>query len=234
MAKPVIGLTPLYDPEQERLWMRPNYLRAVEEAGGVPLVLPLAGGEEDVAALSGLCDGFLFTGGPDVHPSLFGEETLRFCGPIDSRRDKFEILLLNRAVKLDKPMLGICRGIQLMNAALGGSLYQDIPAQVRGLPVAHNQKPPYDVAVHSIVIEKESPLCAILHKTEMTVNSMHHQAIKDLAPPLRCAASSADGLAECVWMPGKRFFLGVQWHPEYLPGPESGNLFRAFLSAAKG
>ncbi|WP_444642365.1 gamma-glutamyl-gamma-aminobutyrate hydrolase family protein [Caproiciproducens sp. R1] len=234
MAKPVIGLTPLYDTEQERFWMRPNYLRAVEEAGGVPLVLPLTGGEEDIAALAGLCDGFLFTGGPDVHPSLFGEETLRFCGAIDLRRDRFEILLLNRAVKLDKPVLGICRGIQLMNVALGGSLYQDIPAQVQGLPVAHCQKPPYDVGVHGIVIEKESPLCAILHKTEMMVNSMHHQAVKDLAPPLRCAAHSADGLAECVWMPEKRFFLGVQWHPEYLSGPESEDLFRAFLRAAEG
>ncbi|MBW7572698.1 gamma-glutamyl-gamma-aminobutyrate hydrolase family protein [Caproiciproducens faecalis] len=234
MAKPIIGVTPLYDTEQGRLWMRPNYLHAIEESGGVPLVLPLSSDEEDIAALTKLCDGFLFTGGPDVHPALFNEETLRFCGSIDVQRDRFEILLLNQAVQADKPVLGICRGIQLMNVALGGSLYQDIPAQVSGLPVAHYQKPPYDVAVHGITIEKESPLYGILHKTKMLVNSMHHQAVKELAPPLLCGASSADGLAECLYMPGRRFFMGVQWHPEYLfePDSDSEDLFRAFLSAA--
>lgn len=235
MVKPVIGLTPLYDTERERLWMRPNYLRAVVQTGGLPLILPLTGDDEDVAALAGLCDGFLFTGGPDVHPALYHEETMRCCGSINPQRDRLEILLLNQAVQLDKPVLGICRGIQLINVALGGSLYQDIPAQAQGEPIAHYQQPPYNVPVHNVFIEKDSPLYRILHKTQMMVNSMHHQAVKDLSPQLRCAARSRDGLAECVYMPDKRFFMGVQWHPEYLfePDSDSEDLFQAFVDAAK-
>nr|WP_319489366.1 gamma-glutamyl-gamma-aminobutyrate hydrolase family protein [uncultured Caproiciproducens sp.] len=235
MTKPVIGITPLYDTEQERLWMRQNYLRAIAETGGVPLVLPLLSDDADIAELTKRCDGFLFTGGPDVHPALYSEETMRYCGSISKQRDKFEILLLNQAVRLDKPVLGICRGIQLINVALGGSLYQDIPAQVEGEPIAHYQQPPYDVAVHSVSIEKDSPLYGIVHKTKMMVDSMHHQAIKDLAPQLRCAARSKDHLTECVYMPGKRFFTAVQWHPEYMfePDSDSKDLFQAFVNAAR-
>lgn len=235
MAKPVIGVTPLFDTEQQRLWMRPNYLHAVEESGGIPLVLPLMQDEADLAALAQWCDGFLFSGGPDPHPALYGEETLRFCGAIDQRRDRLEISLLHQALRLDKPVFGICRGIQLFNAALGGSLYQDIPAQVAGEPIAHYQQPPYDVPVHSIDIETDTPLYDILKKTKMMVNSMHHQAVKTIAPALRCAAKSKDGLAECLYMPGRRFFMGVQWHPEYLFAPDSDGerLFRAFLQAAE-
>lgn len=235
MAKPVIGVTPLFDTEQQRLWMRPNYLRAVEESGGIPLVLPLVQDEADLATLAQRCDGFLFSGGPDPHPALYGEETLRFCGAIDQRRDRLEISLLHQALRLDKPVFGICRGIQLFNAALGGSLYQDIPAQLSGEPIAHYQQPPYDVPVHSIEIETDTPLYDILKKTKMMVNSMHHQAVETVAPALRCAAKSKDGLAECLYMPGRRFFMGVQWHPEYLFAPDSDGerLFRAFLQAAE-
>lgn len=216
MAKPVIGLTPLYDTENEKLWMRPNYLEAIDAAGGIPVVLPLTRGDDDIASLARLCDGFLFTGGPDVHPSLFGEETLRFCGSINERRDTLEIGLLREVLRLDKPVFGICRGIQLINVALGGSLYQDIPAQMQGLPIAHCQEPPFTVPVHSVAIEPESPLAEITGKTELMVNSMHHQAVKELAPSLRCAARSKDGLVEAVYLSEKKFVLAVQWHPEYL------------------
>lgn len=234
MAKPLIGLTPQYDTEKERLWMRPNYLEAVEAAGGVPLVLPLARSPEDIAALARLCDGILFTGGPDVHPNCFGEETLRFCGAIDARRDALELALAREAKRLGKAVFGICRGIQLLNVALGGSLYQDIPAQVEGLPIAHSQQPPYSVPVHRVAVEPESPLFAIVGKRELTVNSMHHQAVRALAPELRCAARSRDGLAECVYLPGSRFFLAVQWHPEYLwrEDADQRKLLRAFVDSA--
>ena len=235
MAKPVIGLTPLYDIEQDRLWMRPNYLRAVIESGGVPLVLPLIDDQADIGALAALCDGFLFTGGPDVHPSLFNEDVMRYCGAIDEKRDALEILLLHEADRLSKPVLGICRGIQLINVALGGSLYQDIPAQVEAVPIAHYQQPPYHVPVHSVTVERDSPLYHIVNKEVMMVDSMHHQAIKDIAPSLRCAAWSKDGLAECVYLPGRPFFMGIQWHPEWMfqPNSDSVKLFSAFVNAAK-
>lgn len=216
MKKPLIGLTPLYDTEQEKLWMRPNYMEAVEAAGGIPLVLPLSKDPADIAALARLCDGFLFTGGPDVHPARFGEETLRFCGAINEQRDNLELALLNEAQTLQKPVLGICRGIQLINVGLGGTLYQDIPAQVEGLPVAHSQQRPYTVPIHTVTVEPDTPLAEIAGPGELLVNSMHHQAIRELAPSLRCAARSKDGLVECVYLPGHPFFLAVQWHPEYL------------------
>ena len=235
MEKPLIGLTPLYDLEQQRLWMRPNYLQAVVAAGGIPLVLPLINDEADIRALARLCDGFLFTGGPDVHPSLFGEETLQYCGAISEKRDTLEISLLKEVNRLDKPVFGICRGIQLINVALGGSLYQDIPAQVEGEPIAHSQQSPYDVPVHTVSVEQDSPLFHILQKEKLMVNSMHHQAVKELASSLRCAAKSRDGLIECVYMPGKRFFLAVQWHPEYLwqVYQDEQKIIQAFVDAAK-
>ena len=235
MAKPLIGLTPLYDVEQGKLWMRPNYLEAVAAAGGIPLVLPLTNVQTDIERLACLCDGFLFTGGPDVHPSLFHEETLRYCGSINEERDTFEIQLLHEVNRLDKPVFGICRGIQLINVALGGSLYQDIPAQVDGMPIAHSQQPPYGVPVHSVYAEQGSPLNDIIGQRELMVNSMHHQAIRDLAPMLQCAARSQDGLMECVYMPEKKFFLAVQWHPEYLwkKHQVQQKIIAAFVNASK-
>jgi putative glutamine amidotransferase len=235
MAKPVIGLIPLYDFEQERLWMRPNYLRAVTESGGIPLVLPLMGEQSEICTVAGLCDGFLLTGGPDVHPALYNEDVMRYCGAIDEKRDTLEILLLYEAIQRGKPVLGICRGIQLINVALGGTLYQDIPAQVKGDPIAHYQKPPYHVPVHSVTVERDSPLYQIVNQEKLMVDSMHHQAIKELAPSLRCAARSKDGLAECVYLPETQFLMGVQWHPEWMfqPQNDSFKIFSAFVDAAK-
>lgn len=235
MGKPLIGLTPQYDVEQGRLWMRPNYMDAVSAAGGIPLVLPLTGDPGEITRLAQVCDGFLFTGGPDVHPSLFGEETMRWCGAINEQRDKLEIALLQEVCPLDKPVFGICRGIQLINVALGGDLYQDIPAQVEGLPVAHDQRPPYGTTVHSVQVEQSSPLFELTGRRELMVNSMHHQAVRKLAPTLRCAARSKDGLAECVFLPGKKFFLAVQWHPEYLwqTHQDEQKIIEGFVNASK-
>lgn len=234
MRKPLIGLTPQFDFEQQKLCMRQNYMEALSHAGALPVVLPLPDGTEDTSALASLCDGFLFTGGPDVHPSLFGEETLRFCGVIDERRDRFEIALLQEAMRLDKPIFGICRGIQLINVALGGSLYQDIPAQAPG-EIAHSQNPPFTVAVHTVAIDRASPLYRITGKEKLTVNSMHHQAVRELAPTLKCGAKSQEGLVECVYRPESRYFLAVQWHPEYLwqKDKDEQNVIQSFVDAAK-
>lgn len=235
MGKPIIGLTPLFDAEQDRLYMRQNYMEAIIAAGGIPVVLPLTDDSADISALARLCDGYLFTGGPDVHPSLFQEDTMRYCGSIDEKRDTLEIRLLHEVCALDKPVFGICRGIQLINVAFGGSLYQDIEAQCDGVPIAHDQKRPYTVPVHTVKIEEDSPLYRIVEQKELMVNSMHHQAVKSLAPSLRSAAMSKDGLSECVWLPGKKFFLAVQWHPEYLWRTQhhQQKIINAFVNASK-
>lgn len=235
MKKPLIGLTPQYDYETQKLWMRPNYLEAVEAAGGLPLVLPLISDPADISELARSCNGILFTGGPDIHPALFGEETMQYSGAIDERRDTLEIALLKEADAQEKPVLGICRGIQLINVALGGTIYQDIPAQVRAEPICHSQEPPYDVPVHNVRIERDSPLSGFFGAERILVNSMHHQAVKDVAPALKCAARSADGLTEAVYRPDRAFFLGVQWHPEYLWKKHTAQLeiFRKFVESCK-
>lgn len=142
--------------------------------------------------------------------------------------------LLEFILSLDKPILGICRGIQLLNAALGGTLYQDLPDE-HPSDVEHHQKPPYDVPIHTVQLAKDSPLCQLLHKTELSVNSYHHQAIKELSPKLKPMAYSPDGLIEAVWLPSARFVWAIQWHPEFdfHTNPNSQQIFEEFLAHTK-
>ena len=145
-----------------------------------------------------------------------------------------ETIVLKKAMKADKPILGICRGIQFINAALGGTLYQDIPTQFPSA-VEHHQKPPYDRPIHEVVINKESPLFRILQKEKITVNSYHHCGICKLAPGLKCMASSTDELIEAVWAPGRTFLWAMQWHPEfsYKVNEDSKAIFAEFVRACR-
>lgn len=233
MKKPVIGITPLVDAARESLWMVPGYMEGVACAGGMPVMLPLTKDPDEIRQIAGLCDGFLFTGGQDVSPALYGEDRLPQCGETSPARDEMERLLLSEILSADKPFLGICRGIQFLNAALGGTLYQDLPAQ-RPSDIEHHQKPPYDVPVHTVRIEKNSPLSELLRAEALAVNSYHHQAVRALAPGLSVMAVSEDGLAEAVCLPEKKFVWAVQWHPEfaYKTDPNCRKIFEAFVAAS--
>jgi putative glutamine amidotransferase len=234
MVRPVIGVVPLWDEGKGSLWMLPGYMDGVERAGGLPLMLPLSAAEAVWRQCVELCDGFLVTGGQDVSPSLYGEETLPLCGELCPARDRMERALFAAALAADKPGLGSCRGIQLFNALLGGSLYQDIPAQMPGA-VRHTQKPPYDRPVHAIRVAADSPLLSLIGQETLAVNSYHHQGIKCLAPALKVMAAAEDGLAEAVWMPEKHFVWAVQWHPEFaLDSGDSRGLFSALVRAVGG
>jgi len=192
--------------------------------------------EEDLKQLSQDLDGFLFTGGPDVHPFLFGEETQAHCGNVSPARDQMEISLLPMVMELQKPILGICRGIQVLNIALGGNIWQDIPSQVtRDFPLAHSQPFSYDMPCHTVALTEGSLLARISESSSIKVNSMHHQAVKDLAPGLIASAYSTDYLIEALEMPDYPFFIGVQWHPEYLweKNKEAFRLFQTFVKACK-
>ncbi|XJZ29023.1 gamma-glutamyl-gamma-aminobutyrate hydrolase family protein [Bacillota bacterium Lsc_1132] len=215
MAKPMIGVLPLYDEEKASYWMLPGYMRGIEEAGGIPVVLPLTTDKEVILSILMTFDGFLFTGGQDVNPHLYGEKAENVCGRPCDERDQMEATLFQQAIALDKPVFGICRGVQLFNVLLGGTLYQDLPSQFPS-EIIHKQNPPYDQPVHMVSIEKESPLYSIAKVEFLPVNSYHHQGIKKLSDQLVCAAKADDGLIEAVYMPGKRFVLAVQWHPEYM------------------
>lgn len=234
MKKPMIGVLPLYDRTRDSYWMLPGYMKAIEAAGGIPVMLPMASDELDIKALSETFDGFLFTGGHDINPLLYGEEMDAACGELCQERDVLEQALFHHVVELDKPAFGICRGLQLFNVLLGGTLYQDLPSgRITESNVMHQQRPPYSVPVHSVTINKNSLLYRLLEKETIAVNSYHHQAIKELAPALQSAALSEDGLVEAIEMQGKTFLCAVQWHPEFnfTENVDSMTLFRHFVEA---
>ena len=233
--KPVIGVCPLYDEKKESYWMLPGYMKMLEAAGGIPLMMPLT---EDPAALDYFlesCDGFILTGGHDVSPGVYGQTDAGLCGHLVPERDGMDAYILRGAVDRDKAVLGICRGHQLMNAALGGTLYQDVAAQF-GENAGHRMQPPYDGVAHPVDLVPGTPLARVQGTDRMGVNSCHHQAIRDLAPCLKAQAVAADGIVEAVCMPGKRFVWGVQWHPEFAWKVSEPNrkIVAAFLRAAKG
>ena len=230
----IIGVVPLWDEKKESIWMIPGYLEGIINTGGVPIILPFTDDEDVLRRSAKLCGGFLLTGGQDVSPEIYGEEALPQCGEACGVRDRMEEFLLNLAISEDKPVLGICRGIQFMNAVLGGTLYQDIPTQYDTYTI-HCQKPPYDIPVHNVTVAEDSPLYQVIRKTEISVNSYHHQAVKALSDKLRPMAYSEDGLVEAVYIPDKRFIWAVQWHPElnFKTEKSSEEIFGKFVEACK-
>lgn len=236
MSKPLIGLTPSHDAQTNDISMRPTYLNAVRAAGGIPLILPLEIERQDLQDLADAMDGFLFTGGPDVHPFLFGEETHMHCGNVSVKRDSMELMLLSLAIEQKKPILAICRGIQLVTIGLGGTIYQDVPSQFsQDFPIAHIQPFYYTIPSHTVRIAPKTRLAEICQQPSIQVNSMHHQAVKELAPGCIASGVGPDGLIEAIEMPGYPFFVGVQWHPEYLWEQDlaAASLFLEFIKACR-
>ena len=229
--KPVIGLIPLIDEERESYWMLPGYMTGISRAGGIPVMLPLEMDDNDIRQAAASLDGFLFTGGHDVSPSLYNEEKLPECGSVCLERDHLEQRLFVCARKMDKPVLGICRGIQMINVLLGGTLYQDLPSQTNS-NVEHHGKPPYDRPVHKISVIPGTPLFERCGST-MNVNSYHHQAIKTLAEGLTVMAYAEDNIVEAVYDRAAQFLWAVQFHPEfaYLTDPDCLKIFEAFVTA---
>ena len=228
--KKVIGVMPLYDDEKESYWMLPGYMKMLEAEGAIPLMLPLTANAEELDYFLALCGGFLLTGGHDVSPSVYHAGREPWCGPCCESRDEMERYILSRAVEQDRSVLGICRGIQFMNACCGGTLYQDLETE-HASPIDHHMAPPYDRTAHWVTVQKGTPLFDILGKEQIGVNSYHHQAIKTLSPAFQAMAISEDGLIEGIYMPDHKFIMGVQWHPEfsYQVDENSRKLIRAFV-----
>lgn len=229
---PVIGLIPLYDDGKESYWMLPGYMKVLEKCGALPVMLPLTSDEMILKQAFGMCDGLLLTGGHDVGPYVYGKEASKECGIPCKARDEMESILFGYALEMDKPVLGICRGIQFMNAYLGGDLYQDLPTEY-DCKVEHHMEPPYDRAAHKVEVLEGSLLADIIGAGIHEVNSYHHQAVKELAEPLKTMAVSEDGLIEAVSVKDKKFMVGVQWHPEfsYEVNEKSVKLIQAFVGA---
>jgi len=210
------------------------YLDAILTAGGLPILLPTSLPINALPELVNRFDGFVLSGGGDVDPALYGGHLDATVHSIDPERDAFECALIPLVLQADKPLLAICRGAQILNVALGGSLYEDIPS---ALPAAlrHDWYPniPRDYLAHTVEIEQGSRLAEILGTRKLRTNSLHHQAIRQPAPALEVVARAEDGVIEAVELPEKRFAIGVQWHPECLPEePAMQRLFSEFVNAA--
>ncbi len=230
--KPIIGVMPLWDDEKDSIWMLPGYLGGIKLGGGLPVIFPFTEDENELEQLVRICDGFLFTGGHDVSPALYHEKPLGGLVACCQKRDVMESMVLRKAIEWDKPVLGICRGIQFINVFLGGTLYQDIPTQAPS-EIEHHQTAPYDKPAHTVSVADESPLHNCLGLNSLPVNSYHHQAVRKLAPSLDAMAYSPDGLIEAVCMPGAKFLWAVQWHPEFSFGTDhnSRRIFQEFIQA---
>lgn len=234
-SKPIIAVSPLVDYQRDSLWMLPGYFEGIEQAGGIPLMLPLTTDAEELEEILYKCRGVLLTGGQDVSPQVYGcadKDAIKLVGETSPERDIEERLLLKLALAQDLPVLGICRGIQVINAMLGGTLWQDLPAQ-NPSQVNHHGTAPYNKPVHSVDVLPNTPLADYLGAGELRVNSYHHQAVKTLAPKLEAMAKSEDGLVEALWHTEKRFVWGVQWHPEfaYKTDDASRQIFSALIDA---
>lgn len=210
-----------------------TYVRAIEQAGGAPVLIPLLENSESVAAIRARLDGLLLTGGGDLSPALYGEARLPECGEIEPERDATEIELTRWALDAGTPILGVCRGMQLLNVARGGTLYQDIVTQHPGSPRHDIIDQPRTHRAHGISLHPDARLAAILGTRAPHVNSLHHQAVKDPGEAVEIVGWSEDGIAEAMEVQGHRFALAVQYHPEELaPTDEaSRRLFAAFVAA---
>lgn len=211
------------------------YIEAIIRAAGLPLIASPSLPKDDLEQLVGLGDGFLLCGGGDVEPSRYGGEDCARLSGVDLPRDQFEIDLIQALLQADKPLLAICRGVQVLNVALGGTLICDIASQ---LPQAskHDYYPNYarDLVAHAVSIQPKSLLAEAIGVTKVGTNSIHHQALDKIGEGLIVSARADDKLIEGVEMPSKRFVLGVQWHPECMPeSPQMQQLFAAFIHACR-
>lgn len=233
MKRPVIGMIPAYDPIHRQCFLRPQYAKAIQAAGGLAFILPLTEEDTIIDEITDLYDGFLFTGGADLSPELYGEEPLPCTRNCVVDREKMEFALIQSVLKKNKPLLGICRGMQFLNIYFHGTLYQDVLEQ-KAASHLHMQEKPFERLTHSVDLVEGSPLGRLLKKSTVQVNSMHHQAVKTLGPGLEVMAHSDDGLIEAIRHPGYSFVWGIQWHPEFLiDQQEHLKIFETFIQQAR-
>ncbi len=242
--RPVIGIAtqtlPAVHGERQACWlMGRSYIEELRKVGAVPWVIPLVPHDPDtLQEIFDRLDGVFITGGVDVDPTRYGEPKTSLCGTTDPDRDAVEIALLKHAMNRNLPVLAVCRGIQILNVTLGGTLYQDVSAQVPSA-LKHDYfptpaRPSRKYLAHDIAVTSGTRLAHLLGDSRVPVNSMHHQAIKDLAPALITTARAPDGIIEAVEGTDTQFLVAVQWHPEELTEthPGQARLFTAFADAA--
>ncbi|RME49197.1 MAG: gamma-glutamyl-gamma-aminobutyrate hydrolase family protein [Chloroflexi bacterium] len=238
MRRPLVGVpSHSYDKVLDGTYppsflMTKVYIRSLELAGTAPIIIPLLDREDTLRAIYEQLDGLFLAGGVDVDPSLYGEPPHPKLGDVNRERDRVEITLLRWALEDGLPVLAVCRGIQVLNVAAGGTLYQDIESQVPNA-IRHNYHKikPRNYRAHEVIVEPETRLFDAIGAKVVRVNSLHHQAVKDVAPGFRVAARASDGVIEGIERLNGHYAVGVQWHPEALAEEDAAMqaLFDTFI-----
>ena len=240
-SRPRIVITAGSNPgTTNHAWLRFDYLHAISKARGLPSIVasgftnPLDEARQIAGEILDNCDGLMLSGGTDVDPEIFGEVPHTALGRVDGPRDPFEITLAREAVRRDLPVLGICRGLQVLNVAMGGTLIQDIPTDVPGAATHEAGENRVEIA-HDVEVVPGSKLAELLSTSRVGVNSFHHQAAKRIGEGLTVSATSPDGIVEGLEMPDRSFVVAVQWHPEnfWKVSPVFDGLFSGFVEAAR-
>jgi putative glutamine amidotransferase len=231
--KPIIGITCLHDWAEGRHRQNDTYINAISKAGGIPILLPCLTDANDIETHLTLVHGLVISGGPDADPCYFNAEPEPGLGAVNPEMDAYEVPLIQRALELDMPILGICRGEQMLNIAAGGTLIQHIPASVAGA-LKHRQEAPRHYPTHTVQVAAETKLAAMLGEGVLRVNTFHHQSVRDLAPGFVCSAVASDGIVEAIESSTHSYAVGVQWHPEGMWNTEFNydGLFDGFIVAA--
>ncbi|MDR3601245.1 MAG: gamma-glutamyl-gamma-aminobutyrate hydrolase family protein [Desulfosporosinus sp.] len=233
LGKPVIGITAAHCSEELKTFPRHYYVESIRKAGGIPFIIPPVQAQAECSDILSLLDGLLLTGGGDISPIYLNESPLRGIGGCFPERDRSEILLTQLSLQQNLPLLGICRGIQVLAVVAGGRIYQDIPRQ-HPLAMEHSQTAPRQYAWHDVDIAEESALYHLLRERKIAVNSLHHQAVSEVPPGFRQNALASDGIIEGIEKLGAKFCIGVQWHPESMGNEAHGKaLFKGFIEACE-
>lgn len=232
--RPIIGVTTFLSEQSKYSTVSRNYIDSIYAAGGLPVNIPIISNESNYDDYIQMLDGLLFTGGNDIAPYYFGENPVRELNSMSSIRDEYEFSLFKAAYEKNMPIFGICRGIQLINVAMDGSLYQDIYSQCPGTLGHSPEHTASDEFYHAVQIKVDTQLYEIFGEERIFTNSFHHQSVKKLGNNLIATAYSEDGIVEAIESTEDRFLLGVQWHPECMTKrhPMFLKLFRAFVEAS--
>jgi len=232
--RPLIGITMSLDDSKNIAKLGEKYIRAVEKAGGIPLAIPPLQDKNALSVIVQKLDGIILSGGPDIDPSYYHQLPHIRLGNVCPRRDETEIYIATEIIKKSKPLLGICRGLQVMNVAMGGTIFQDISSNIKE-PIKHMQDAPRWHKSHEIeIVDIDSLIYKIIGKPRIRVNSFHHQSINKPAPDLKITALAPDGVIEAMESKGEGFCIGVQWHPEELIDDIAHmRLFEFMIDAAK-
>lgn len=234
--KPIIGITPYMGVKETSYTISPDNIKAIMKAGGMPVILPYLTEESDAKQISNSIDGLYMTGGDDIDPTLFGEEPHQNLGPIIPARDVFEINLTKEMLRQRKPILGVCRGCQILNITVGGDMYQDIYAQHEGQLLQHAQHAPTSHGSHFVNVLDGSLLHQLTGRSQLRVNSRHHQANRNITESFQVSGTANDGIIEAIESKEHPFVLGLQWHPESMISVEdeaSIKIFQGFVQSCQ-